>query len=222
MLKIAPYCCIFCGSLDGHQRQVCDICHANLPWLTCVCQRCHQPLHKDQSLCGNCLKHHAYYDQITAVFEYLEPIVGAIHALKFGGKRQVARALATLFKEQYPDILLPDILIPMPLHPKRHSQRSFNQAIEIAKPLRRLYKIPIARKWVVRIKHTKPQAQCQAKQRRENVKDAFKVIKPVQDKHIVIIDDIVTTGSTVNELAKTLKKAGARRVDVWCLSRAAR
>ena len=110
--------------------------------------------------------------------------------------------------------------MPIPLHKTRYRQRGFNQSIEIARTVACELKLPVDLSSCQRYRNTPHQTSLPAKQRRKNLKNAFSLMKPIQVKHIAIIDDVMTTGSTVDELAALLKKAGASRVDVWACARA--
>jgi len=108
----------------------------------------------------------------------------------------------------------------VPLHKARYRQRGFNQSIEIAKAAGKALQIPVDMQSCVRHRDTPHQTQLTAKQRRTNMKNAFSMVKPITAGHIAIVDDVMTTGSTVHELAISLKKAGVARVDVWVCTRA--
>lgn len=112
------------------------------------------------------------------------------------------------------------MLIPVPLHPRRFRQRGFNQAVEIAKPISRRLNIPLNTHCCVRTRYTTPQFELPAKQRIKNLKNAFVVNNPPNVNHIAIIDDIVTTATTVNELAMQFRKSGVEKVDIWSFARA--
>ena len=113
----------------------------------------------------------------------------------------------------------PERIIPVPLHAQRISQRGFNQAAELARYLSRALAIPIAINAVTRVRQTSPQTGLPENSRRKNVRGAFHARADVYGRHVAIVDDVVTTGSTVSELALTLKRSGAKRVDVWALAR---
>lgn len=114
----------------------------------------------------------------------------------------------------------PQLLIPVPLHPKRYRERGFNQAIEISRHLSSNLNIPLAMNLCVRHRITPPQTSLGKKERKTNLRNAFRLAAPIATDHVAIIDDIVTTGATVTELTKTLKKAGVKRTEIWCIARA--
>jgi ComF family protein len=113
----------------------------------------------------------------------------------------------------------PDMLLPVPLGRRRFRERGYNQAIELGRYVEKRIGIPLRADVVIRTRETREQAALEAKERRKNIRGAFAVVHDVP-AHVAIIDDVITTGSTVNELALTLKRAGARRVEVWAIARA--
>ena len=115
---------------------------------------------------------------------------------------------------------LPELILPIPLHPRRLRQRGFNQALELALPLGRRLGVPLDRHSCRRNRATQPQTELDLKQRRRNLRNAFALAGPLPARHIALVDDVVTTGSTSNELARLLKRAGAERVEVWAAARA--
>ena len=152
--------------------------------------------------------------------------------LKFHKQLINAHLLGQLLCQQIPhwykDKTLPQVLIPVPLHPSRTRKRGFNQALEICKTISKLTHIPIDYKICRRIKKTQPQTTLHKDERKINLIDAF-TIKQTDKKalaanyqHVAIVDDVFTTGGTVNALARALKKTGIKQVDVWCVARAKR
>ena len=114
----------------------------------------------------------------------------------------------------------PEVIIPVPLHSSRYRERGFNQSLEIARILSRRLVIPLDYRSCSRIHATQAQTQLDAKERARNLKKAFAITKPLPYTHVAILDDVVTTGATVNELAKMLRQAGVKRIDVWACARA--
>jgi len=152
------------------------------------------------------------------------PLSTLIKDFKFNEKLHMGPLLASLLLERYQlamenDVVtLPDAIISVPLHKKRLSFRGYNQAQQIATHLSKLLAVPLLENVVIRTKETHDQATINLKQRKSNIKGAFKVIAPVPN-HIVIVDDVITSGSTCNELSKTLKKAGVEKVDVVAIAK---
>jgi ComF family protein len=145
-----------------------------------------------------------------------------VHQLKFRGKLQFGRLLGDLMA----DMLLsvhpewPDILIPVPLHPSRLRERGFNQAQEIARPVARRLQLPLAARAVERQFSTAPQTGLPARIRRRNLRGAFRVRESFAGLKVALLDDVITTGSTVEELARVVVRAGALDVQVWAFARA--
>ena len=114
---------------------------------------------------------------------------------------------------------LPERLLPVPLHPARLRQRGYNQSLELARPLSRQLDIALDRSCFQRILNTPPQADLPRRQRLHNLRGAFRLSPPPEARHVALVDDVVTTGSTVNELARLLLRAGVQRIDVWAVAR---
>ncbi len=117
------------------------------------------------------------------------------------------------------EITKPDLIIPVPLHPKRTRERGFNQALELARPVAKSLEIPIDYHSLHRIRHTPKQANLTASQRHENLKNSFHIRKKIKVPHVVLFDDVMTTGTTVGLLAEELIKNGVKRVDIWICAR---
>ena len=174
-------------------------------------------------LCGNCLSHHYCYDQVYSPFIYSEEMRYLIKKMKYQKKIHFANILAQLFIQkidQFNDFQLPQVIIPIPMHTERLKQRGFNQALELSRFFASHYQLPLNYSGLIRSRHTNLQAGMTAKQRQKNVRQAFMLKEPIEYTHIALIDDVMTTGSTVNEAAKILKKNGVNKVDVWSIARA--
>jgi len=141
--------------------------------------------------------------------------------LKFNQQYQNARLLGSLLATHLKKTTkMPDIIIPIPLHKQRFQERGFNQSVEIAKVLAEQLNIPLNSNSCIRHRNTPHQINLPAKQRNTNIKNAFTISRAIKAQHVAIVDDVMTTGSTLNELASTLKKAGVNRVDAWACARA--
>jgi ComF family protein len=176
-----------------------------------------------QPACGECLKNPPYYDKTIAMFRYQSPVDKLILGIKFHNQLLYAKLLGELFAEHllnfYTTNSFPQIIIPVPLHNKRLRERGFNQALELAKPIAKKIKIPIDTRHCHRIRATETQSLIPAKQRRNNMKNAFAIDKNFAVDYVAIIDDVMTTGDTVNELSKVLRKVGVTKIDIWCCAR---
>jgi ComF family protein len=235
---IYPPRCLLCGGTGMKKGfralDICEFCHSQLPGNVPACIRCALPLppdlaNSDNIVCGRCQKKPPAFDYSVSLFRYEQPVVWLVKQLKFNERLSHARLLGEMLaakvehrlaQKNMPDSALPDCILPVPLHKKRLSSRGFNQSIELARFVARKTGLPLELNLIERIRETESQTGLDAGQRRKNLRGAFKVVGPVKYKHVVIVDDVVTTGSTVNELAIILKKVGVERVDVWSITRA--
>lgn len=173
--------------------------------------------------CGRCLKDPPAFSTIKVFWDYQPPFTQLITRLKFNAKLHYARLLGEWMAdelEKIPSADRPHCLIPVPLHRKRLQERGYNQALEIAKPIAKRLNIRLTIDQCERVQNTQPQSDLDAKQRARNVSQAFHLSRPLKGSHIALMDDVVTTGHTVNSLSKQFKQAGAERIDVWCVGRA--
>lgn len=213
--------CLLCAAPSGAQM-LCPACHASLPHIAHACPRCAaQSSDKNaKQVCGECLKHPPAFDRTRAALEYAFPTDKLIQALKYGGQLALAKLLGELLAEAVADQARPEAILPMPLHPARLKMRGFNQALEIAKVIAKRLDIPLAPGLTQRVVDTTPQASLPIDARHTNVKGAFACNRDLRGQHIAVVDDVMTSGATLNELAKILKRAGAAQVDVWVVARA--
>jgi ComF family protein len=225
---LIPPVCTLCGDpgdhIDDSAIDLCTACRKDLPRLDAVCARCAEPLTGAlafEALCGRCQTQPPAFNRCQAMFLYQPPVDHMLQSLKFNYNLEMARLLGLLMSQWLMHVTetRPDILIPVPLHHQRLRERGFNQAVEIARPIARQLGLAMDIDSCRRIKTTSPQSNLPRKERVQNVKGAFEVIRPVQG-HVAIIDDVMTTGSTAHELAKNLLKAGADSVEVWVCARA--
>jgi len=154
-----------------------------------------------------------------AAFSYAFPIDQLIQALKYQHRLSIAPLLGEALADAAGARARPDVLIPMPLHPTRLRQRGFNHATEIAREVAMRLNMPLSLTMCVRVRDTPPQVALAYDQRRRNVRDAFACHEDVTGKRVALIDDVMTTGTSLDELAKTLIKAGAREVEAWVVAR---
>jgi ComF family protein len=217
-----PPTCLLCGDPGTAGRDLCRPCAESLPYNLTPCPRCGLTLSVSQTVdCGRCQRHPPAFDATFAPFRYEEPVRHLIHALKFRANYPSARLLGQLMAEALTGVKnKPALLLPVPLHPSRYRERGFNQAAEVARTLSRQLHIPLDPYCCARARATQPQAELPAKERLRNLKKAFRIIAAPRASHVAIVDDVVTTGTTVNELAKVLKAAGVERIDVWACARA--
>jgi ComF family protein len=177
-----------------------------------------------QGRCGVCQRRPPVFDETTALFHYHPPVDHLLKCLKFARELAVAPLLAGMLAERLGqrEQALPGQLVPVPLHHSRLRERGFNQATELARTLGRRLHIPVAHHLCRRLRPTEPQSRLPPAARRLNLRNAFTVQGTPEHKHLAIIDDVMTTGHTANELASALKQAGAERLEVWVIARAGR
>ena len=219
---IFPPTCLLCGDPSESDWDICPACLKSLPYLDNACSVCGLPLAAPTaSVCGDCQKNPPPQDRLIAPLRYEEPVRHLIKGLKFGSRLAHARLLGALLAQRVrhqPD--LPEILMPVPLHPSRYRERGFNQALEIGRVVAHCHNIPLNYQIIRRTRPTHAQAQLHADERRKNLRRAFQLTHDLPWRHVAIIDDVVTTGSTVAELATTLRQAGASMIEVWACARA--
>jgi ComF family protein len=220
--------CLLCGSTDRTLDLLCGPCQAEFVTQPLACQQCALPLsQKEESLeeglvCGACQKSPPAHLSAYRFAAYEAPLDRLILQFKFQQNLAIGKKLGTLMAQDIVrrQLSLPDILLPVPLHESRLKQRGYNQALELARPIAANLKIPLDVQSCRRLKATDEQVGLSAKSRKTNLKGAFAVKGNFQDMRVAIIDDVMTTGSTVHELSQQLINAGAKQVDVWVCARA--
>lgn len=216
-----PPTCLVCGAPGKDVLDLCTGCRFELPRNNPACGCCGIPLYGDQALiCGQCQQHPPPFKRTLTPFLYEPPMDCLIKLLKFQGQLAAATLLGNLLQEVLIQRTtpLPEAMLPVPLHPSRMAERGFNQALEIARIVSKPMAIPIIANAVKRHRPTPPQVSLDAKARRSNVRGAFRRQQPIQARHIAIVDDVITTGSTVIEVARVLKRAGVEEIEVWALA----
>ena len=215
-----PAICVLCNQYHRGRLAICAECHQHLTPIGPACYHCALPLPEgDFLICGHCCKKKPDVDQTIAAYCFEEPLRALLHEFKYHEGLYLCSFLASLIANAIPpDAAMTQCLIPVPMHPKRLRQRGFNQAAELTKQLGHTLKLPYELSHCKKIINTAPQASLNGQQRRQNLQHAFEAT-PLPYQHITLIDDLFTTGSTVNELANVLKKQGVTRVDVWCCAR---
>jgi ComF family protein len=218
---LLPLRCLLCGAPGADGVDLCAACVAELPRNRSCCARCALPLPVSAALCGACQRHAPPWDAAWAPFRYGWPLDRLESRFKFGRDLAAGRALATLWQRESMPLSKPALLLPVPLHRARLRQRGYNQALELARPMARGFGLPLRHDVLQRLKATDAQTELDAATRRRNVRGAFAVHAGVAlPAHVAILDDVMTTGATLAECARVLKRAGVARVDVWALARA--
>lgn len=222
--RLYPPTCVLCGAPGQGELDLCVGCLADLPVSPNCCIRCALPLPAElpsDARCGQCQRRPPPYAVCRTAFRYEEPLPALVGGLKFSSRLNLSRllgqCLAIALRERGAE--MPELILPVPLHAKRLRERGYNQALEIARTLGRELSIPVDSRSCTRVLVTPPQTGLERKERRRNVRGAFRVRNPLDVTHVTIVDDVVTTGSTVAELTRVLKKAGVGRVDVWAVAR---
>ncbi|WP_243637398.1 ComF family protein [Parashewanella curva] len=222
--RSVPNRCIACHqSVDGDGHGICSVCLQAGLYSTPVCLGCGGSMTETMAYCGQCqllmpLK-------VIAPCSYHQGLGRWIAAIKYQRQCAVLEALTQALYQrivllaQQEMISMPQAIIPVPLHPKRQRQRGFNQAWLVAKPLSERLKLPLLDEHLIRTQATQPQAGLDGKQRRQNLHQAFSLVKAIDVQRVAIVDDVVTTGTTVTEITQLLTKQGISS-QVWCLARA--
>jgi ComF family protein len=218
---LLPWRCLLCGAAGAEGVDLCADCAAELPRNTQCCARCALPLPLSAALCGRCQRKLPPWDAAWAPFRYAWPLDRLETRFKFSRDLAAGRALTAMWRRERAPCALPELILPVPLHRRRMQERGFNQAWEIAHPLARSLSVACRKDVLKRIRHTDAQTGLDATERRRNLRGAFVLQHtPALPAHVAIIDDVFTTGATLSECVRVLKRAGVSRVDVWALARA--
>lgn len=218
--------CLLCEQRTTAEHPLCSDCETELPWLGPHCQTCAIPLPASGLTCGACLRRPPSFERVEVPWRYAFPIDSLITRFKHQARWPLGRLLGDLlaqhlshaFDEGLPR---PDYLLPVPLAKQRLRQRGFNQAEMLADWLSKTLALPVASHWLLRPLDTPAQQGLNAATRKRNLRKAFTVLPcaTIKGKHLALIDDVLTTGATAEAIARILLKAGATRVDVYCLAR---
>ena len=221
---VLPNVCVFCGAtrqLDD--IPVCDYCYSDLPWIENACAQCASPVVTqlpEDVCCAACQQDPPPYEAAVTPLLYAFPVDAAIKAMKFKRKLLYVPAFAHILLESMRRVSRDvDALLPVPLHWRRQALRGFNQAAELSSAIEKKTGLPVLVN-VYRQRATRYQSGLIAAQRQRNLLAAFTVRGTVNARHVLIVDDVITTGETCRQLAKTLLDAGAEKVSVLAIARA--
>ncbi len=212
--------CLLCQAASA-DRLLCEACERELPSTPSACPRCALAGSSNAER-GACLAHPPHYDASRAAFVYVYPVDALIQALKYGGQLALAALFAHKLRQRIGQASGIDLIVPLPLHPARLAERGFNQAAEIAKALARLSGIAMDAQLARRVRNTTPQTDLPWRERVANVHLAFACERDLAGLRVAVVDDVMTTGATLDEFARTLKRSGAARVENWVVARTLR
>ena len=214
---LAPNKCYGCLKILSRPPPFCDACYIELPFQSNTCQQCGQAYAANRDYCGRCIITPPAYDRCFCPFEYQTPIKDLICGFKYREKVEHANMIGQLLAREIKnkEEPMPDIIVPVPIHIAKLRSRGFNQAKLIATIVGRKLNVPVTHKIIIKTRSTPPQAKQSLANRKKALSGCFAVQQPFSAKNVAIVDDVVTTGSTVNEISKVLKKNGANYVQVW-------
>ena len=170
-------------------------------------------------LCGHCLSDPPVFTHSTALFGYAFPLDKLILAMKFGKQLALADAFAEKLAQRIYTNNLPDCIIPMPLHPTRLRERGFNQSLLLAKKVARQLNLPCLPRACSRVRDTPAQSSLKWKERDKNLRNAFSCIIDLTGKRVALVDDVMTTGASLDALALAVKNSGAADIQTWVVAR---
>ena len=213
--------CALCGVRS--RASLCKDCHHDLPFRHALgCPRCNAP-GSDSHVCGACLSDPPHFDETTSAFRYVYPLDRLVQAYKFNANL----GLLPLFSDALVRAIRannmhvpPDLVVPLPLAPRRLAERGFNQSVLLGARVSKALGLKFESCGMLRVRETPPQAGLNREARLKNARGAFDCVQRLHGRHVAVIDDVMTTGATLSEAAKVLKKAGAARVSAWVIARA--
>ena len=218
---VTPPCCLFCHDQPEYHHGLCQTCWHTLPFgLSSCCSHCGRAL-TQAGICGQCQQDPPDFDDIAASLLYGTPVDRMLCALKYRQQLSFARTAAGVIVDNVLERRQkrPDLLCAVPMTPRALRRRGLNQSTFIARLVGRKLGIPVHLSLLKKVRDTDQQSTLNARKRRKNLIKAFYCKHRLDGQHIALVDDILTTGATANEVSKTLKDAGAARVDIWVCAR---
>ena len=213
---IYPKTCCFCGKVS--EKELCKECAEKVVYITEPrCKKCGKPVrYEEQEYCYDCHKNVHTYEQGRSIWMHKMPVSLSIYQFKYKNRRIYGEFYAKEMFRIYGRLIGEggvEVIIPIPLHRKKKRLRGYNQAEIIARNLGEIMDIPVDCKSVIRNRYTRPQKELNDKERKKNLKQAFSITSQWANyKNVLVIDDIYTTGSTIDTVTKELKSRGARKV----------
>ena len=220
---LLPPRCLHCGAPGASGRDFCADCRDSLPHNACACPRCALPIPQPAPACGRCIKRPPPASAALAPFVYADPVDRWLPRFKFARDLAAGRVLAELvLGDSRLSALVDgiDAVLPLPLHRSRLAERGYNQALELARPLARALDLPLRPDWLQRIRATAPQTGLDARARRRNLRGAFVADVAMRGQRVLLVDDVITTGSSMLEASRACRRAGAIEVRVLAVARA--
>ncbi len=221
--------CLLCLARCRVTEGICRACLASLPRLGLACQKCREPLqsfnlpHDEQLLCRRCQQRPRPYRDCIVGLQYATPVAQMVHKLKYQRQlsylKPLTRHLLHELEHHYRDTPWPEALLPVPIHWWKLRLRGFNQAQLIAKQLSRELGIPLLHRSVGKLSKRASQAGLTARARHHNSQQAYRIDKVITQQHIALVDDVMTTGATVESLCQTLLQQQPYTIDIWCIAR---
>lgn len=220
---LLPPRCLLCGAWTSARRDLCAGCGGQLATNHPACPCCAVALATTAPACAACLRRRPPFDLAWAPYRYEHPLDLLERRFKFHGDLAAGRVLAELLVDaaRRATLPMPGLLLPVPLHRSRLAARGYNQALELARPLARALGLPLRHDCLQRVRATPAQTGLAAAARRRNLRGAFALAPDVAlPAHVALFDDVMTTGATLAECARVLRRAGVARVDAWAMARA--
>lgn len=224
--------CLLCGNVTHTTRSICQACADNLPANDFHCRICSASFGIDNTnmssgpvcptslTCPTCQKRPPSYSSSFVPYLYKDRMCDLVQQFKFHHNLTAGKALCQLFVDKLTSCKeLPDVLIPVPLHPYRMRQRGFNQSGWLATEIAKSTGISVDHSAIRRRQNTEAQHRISRQKRMQNLRKAFSSTRPVDEKHIAIIDDVMTTGATAEAISKVIKQSSDTRIDIWAIAR---
>ncbi len=224
-ITIRGLCWLCQQPLHLARHGICSLCVKSLPPPPSCCPRCGLPSASETLDCGRCLHKPPPWDVMIYTTDYLPPLSGLVMRLKFSRQPELAVTLARLLLLRWltrfraGNVVRPDIVLSVPLHRRRYLTRGYNQSELLAQPLARWLNCQYRPQALRRIRSTPAQQRLSEAARKLNLRKAFRCEEDFRGKHVALIDDVVTTGSTLREISKILRNQGVASLQIWCICR---